>query len=321
VRSGAADRWIRALRPPKAPVDPWRPLGVLREEERTPQGAIEEGLTVFLAGAECPWTCVFCDLWRHTLDGPTPPGAIPRQIELALGGSPPPSGGFIKLYNASNFFDPRAVPREDWPAIAKWLAPFERVVVECHPKMVGKGCQRFAELLQGRLEVAMGLETAQPEGLARLNKGMTVEDFDRAAGRLLAAGIAVRAFVLVGAPYVEPREAIDWAVRSAEHALEAGATVVSLIPVRGGNGELERLAAEGLFTPPTLADIEQAFDRSLERSADSCGLVQIDAWDLERFATCTHCAKARLERLTRIRLSGEPEPREACEACDEGGEC
>jgi archaeosine synthase beta-subunit len=322
VKRAERDREVRALRPPKLPVDPWRPLGVLRERERTPgpqsESVVEEGLTVFLAGRECPFTCVFCDLWRHTLDSPTPPGAIPRQIELALEGNQPLPTGWIKLYNASNFFDPLAVPREDWPAIGKWLAPFERVVVECHPKMVGEGCERFAELLCGRLEVAMGLETVEPRALARLNKGMTVADFDAAAARLRDADIGVRAFVLIGAPFVPRAEAIEWTVRSVEHALEVGAEVVSLIPMRGGNGELDRLAEEGEFTAPRLVDVEEVFERSLEACADSEGLVQVDMWDLEGLAGCPRCAAARIERLRRMNLSGEREPRVVCEVCEEG---
>ncbi|MCB1036985.1 MAG: hypothetical protein KDD47_24370 [Acidobacteria bacterium] len=75
---------MRALRPARPPVDPWRPLGWQLERERTVEGALEPALTVFLAGAECPFTCVFCDLWRHTLEGPTPAGALPAQLSAAL---------------------------------------------------------------------------------------------------------------------------------------------------------------------------------------------------------------------------------------------
>ena len=140
-------------------------------------------MTVFLTGSECPFTCVFCDLWRQTLDGPTPAGAIPSQLDRVLAElTALEEGATIKLYNASNFFDRRAVPRSDWPAIAERLTGFERVVVECHPRLVDDSCLEFAALLAGRLEVAMGLETARVEVLARLNKKMTLEDFDRAAG-------------------------------------------------------------------------------------------------------------------------------------------
>jgi len=58
-------------------------MAIVVEEERAVHG-MERAATVFLAGAECPFTCSFCDLWRWTLDGPTPPGALPAQLSKAL---------------------------------------------------------------------------------------------------------------------------------------------------------------------------------------------------------------------------------------------
>ena len=81
----------RCGRPGRA-IDPDEPLGQFWEEERTPGGGTTPALTVFLAGAECPFTCVFCDLWRETLDGPTPRGALPEQIRKALAAAGPLPG-------------------------------------------------------------------------------------------------------------------------------------------------------------------------------------------------------------------------------------
>lgn len=323
LQSTAPDRRIRAARPPKETPDPWRPLGVVWERERTPDRGVVPALTVFLAGAECPFTCVFCDLWRYTLDGPTPPGSLPAQLALAFAGKPPApyaeapyAETLIKLYNASNFFDPRAVPESDEPALVSLLAPFPRVVVESHPRLIGRRCFGFAAALGGRLEVAMGLETIHPRALAGLNKRMSVEDFDRAAERLAEAGIGLRAFVLVGAPFVPAEEAVEWAVRSAAHAFARGAGTVALIPARGGNGAMEDLAVRGYFTPPTLAQLEETLDRCLDVGDGGGGGVALaDLWDLERLARCPLCAAARRERLERINLTGSPEPRVACGAC------
>lgn len=307
---------IRRLRTAKATVDASRPLGVLWEEERTPDRGLVPAWTVFLAGAECPFTCVFCDLWRHTLDGPTPIGSLPRQLARALADEPRErlDGALVKLYNASNFFDPRAVPEADLLALVPLLAPFARVVVECHPRLVGDRALRFHEALGGRLEVAMGLETIHPEALPRLNKEMTLADFDRAAARLGAAGIGLRAFVLVGAPFVPQDETVAWAVRSAAWAFERGAGTVALIPVRGGNGAIEELAARGDFTPPVLAQLEAALDGCL----DFGGVVQADLWDFDRLALCAACAPPRRERLERLNLTGRREPRIECAECGGG---
>ena len=90
----------------------------------------------------------------------------------------------IKLYNSGNFFDPQAIPPEEFPAIAGKLSSFQRVIVESHPKLCGADCFRFRDLLHGELEVAIGLETVQPDVLPRLNKQMTLDDFTGAVERL-----------------------------------------------------------------------------------------------------------------------------------------
>jgi archaeosine synthase beta-subunit len=262
-------------------------------------------LTVFLAGAECPFSCVFCDLWKHTLEGPTPPGALPAQLRLALAEPAVQAARptCVKLYNASNFFEPRAVPPVDLPALAALVRPFARVVVESHPRLVD-GARGFARQLDGTLEVAMGLETVHPEAARRLNKESLPDDFARAAEALRADGIDVRAFVLVGAPVVPPAEAVEWAVRSAAWALDHGAGVVSLIPLRGES-----------FPRPTLEDLERALEEGLGLDR---GIVLADLWDAAALAACDLCRGPRLERLARMNATGRAEPALPCCFCGHG---
>ena len=276
MSAGTEDRRIRGLRPAKPVVDPWRAHGSLIEEERRPNGSVERALTIFLAGAECPFTCSFCDLWRWTIDGPTPRGALPKQISEVLSSL---EGGQIldrlKLYNASNFFDRRAVPAEDIPEIAALANTFAGVTVESHANTVGPLTLEFARLIKGRLEVAIGLETIHPTAAARMNKRLELARFDRAARFLADNEIDLRVFVLLGAPYVPFAESVEWTVRTVEYAVSRGAAIVSIIPVRGGNGELERLQSLGHFTPPTLSQLEDAVDRC---QAFSPAVVSADPW-------------------------------------------
>ena len=164
------DRRIRSLRPPKAYVDPYRAHDSLFESERRPGGRIERTLTVFLAGAECPFTCSFCDLWRWTIDGPTPPGALTHQLSEVLEEVGHSGIDRVKLYNASNFFDKRAVPAEDIEGIGRLLAPFAAVTVESHANTIGQPTLDFAKQIGGRLEVAVGLETIHPVAMAQSNR-------------------------------------------------------------------------------------------------------------------------------------------------------
>jgi radical SAM enzyme (TIGR01210 family) len=307
------DAAIRALRPPKAAVDPWRPLAVRLESERRRDALPRRVAVVFLAGRECPFTCVFCDLWRSTLDGDTPVGSLPAQIDAALAdlGAVAAECDGIKLYNASNFFDPRAVPDADLAEIVARTAPFERVTVESHPRLAGIRALDLARRLAGELEVAMGLETVHPRVLPRLNKAMTLDDFERAATTLLGAGIAVRAFVLLGVPFLAPAEQVEWTVRSAERAVALGAGHVAIIPVRGGNGEMERLAAAGAWAAPSLSQLEAALEGSLDLPA----VVTADTWDLERLADCASCFERRRARLEAMNLGGTTVARRPCPGC------
>ena len=308
----AVDQEIRSLRPAKEYVDPYRAHGSLVEDERRPDGTTERTLTVFLAGAECPFTCTFCDLWRWTIDGPTPPGALTRQLESVLQSLDGPVPDRLKIYNASNFFDRRAVPAEDVSGIARLAAPFAAVTVESHANTIGPKTLAFARQVSGRLEVATGLETIHPVAIPNLNKRLDLARFDSAAEFLAANGIDLRVFVLLGAPYVGGEESVARTVRTVAYAVERGAAVVSIIPVRGGNGELERLQALGLFTPPTLAQLEEAVDLCLQFTG---AVVTADVWDVGRLISCQSCASERIERLRHINVTGRAQPRIACTVC------
>lgn len=320
---GDRDRFVLDRRGARPAHDPWRHQGLLVEDERTAEGAIARVATIFLTGRECPWRCVMCDLWQHTIPDDTPPGALVRQLDdgLATLAAQGPLPRQIKLYNAGNFFDPRAVPESDYAAIANRLGSFANVIVESHPSLIGNRLSRFATALAGAargadrpgLEVAMGLETAHPEALAQLNKGFTLRQFAHAADRLRREGVGLRVFLLVGVPFVNPSQQQEWIARSVSFAFECGATAVSLIPTRQGNRALEALGA----VRPTLADLEEALERALQRTS---GRVFADLWDLGRFAGCSSCFTARQDRLRRMNLEQRAHPSVVCAECGDLGE-
>lgn len=311
---------VRRLRPALDRPEPGRLQGTLREPERQPDGEVAPSLTVFLTGAECPFTCVFCDLWRHTHEAPTPPGALPAQLAAALAAEAPEARAatVLKLFNAANFFDPRAVPEADEAALLELCRDWRRVVVESHPRQVGARAESWAGELGGRLEVALGLETVDPRAQPRLGKGAGLDDYRRAADRLAAAGATVRCFVLVGVPFVPVAEQPAAVAATTAFAAGLGARQVSLIPLRGGNGALEELAASGDFVPPTLGLVEDCLVAA--RQAAGRAVVAVDLWDLERLADCAACFPARRERLRRASLDDVLAPPVRCPAgCAPGG--
>jgi hypothetical protein len=306
--SAELDTWILSQRPARAKLDAYLPYEYFLEEECSALGTVEAVATIFLTNRECPFRCLMCDLWRNTLTETVPSGAIPAQIGHALSRLGPAS--VIKLYNSGSFFDPHAIPPGDYEAIAENIRGFERVIVENHPALVGDDCLRFRDLLNGRLEIAMGLETAHPGVLAKLNKRMTLDQFSRAAKFLRDHDIDFRAFILVQPPYMHPEEALLWAQHSLDFAMESGATAATLIPTRGGNGAMERLMESGDFAPPALHTLESAMEYGLGCKA---GRVFADLWGLR--ASCSHCHGERTERLRQMNLRQVVMERVGCVWC------
>jgi radical SAM enzyme (TIGR01210 family) len=296
---GARERFIAARRPDKNVLDPFRPYGFFIEDEAIAPGIPFPVATILLTNKECAYRCTMCDLWKNTLDAPTPRGAVPEQIRFAL--ERMPGATHVKIYNSGSFFDRAAVPPADHEAIAELLKAFDRVVVECHPDLVGDNVLRFRDLLGGpELEVAIGLETAHEEALEKLNKGMTARDFETAGRFLVSHGLRLRSFVLVGVPFLRREEWAAATRASIDVSFSAGAEIVSLIPTRLGNGTLEELQRTGDFTPPTLRDLERALEDFLEGEegkGDARGLVFADVWNADALQAPACCAAARIERL------------------------
>ena len=299
---------ILAERGPRNDLDPLRPYAHLIERERTPRGDVEEVTTIFLTNKECSFKCLMCDLWKNTTVDRLPEGAAAAQVEWVLGEQP--FTPHVKLYNAGSFFDQQAISAADRGRIAELMAGRRTVIVECHPRLIDDCCVEFARRLgSARLEVALGLETVDPVVLPRLNKSMTLDGFERAAVFLGREGIGVRAFILVRTPYQSEEEGVHWATRSLDCAFDVGVECCVVIPVRGGNGIMERLRREGLFEPPSLRSLETVFEYGVGLRR---GRVFVDLWDVENIIDCAQCSPARVERLGRMNLTQRLEEPVAC---------
>jgi len=294
-------RWILERRGARRVVDPRTAYATLSEVEPGPDGTPWTCSTLFLSNRECPFRCLMCDLWQDTLADSVRPGDIPGQIDSAL--SALPTARAVKLYNAGSFFDPGAIPEADYPAIAERVRGFDRVIVESHTRFIGSRTRRLRDLIHpARLEVAIGLETIHPVVLDRLNKRMTVDDFDQAADWLGAEAIALRTFLLVRPPFLSEEEGVEWACRSLEHAFARGADLCALIPVRSGNGAMEVLEAAGDFAPPRVASLETALRHGLSLGK---GRVVGDLWDIDP-ARAQPGDEARIARIREMNRSQQP---------------
>lgn len=296
------DREIIAARGSRAPLDPTRPYATFVERERSSAGEIEGVAAIFLTNKECPFRCVFCDLWQKTTPDRVADGLVAGQIEWALANLPDTS--CVKLYNAGSFFDPQAIPSGDLPRIAELLAGKRSAIVECHPGVVDDHCISFAKAIAPvKLEIAMGLETVDPEVLPRIKSSMTLDDFESAARFLTDNGIAIRAFILLGPPGHLGGERAAWAQRSIDYAFSVGVECCVIIPVRPGNGIVDALEAKKLYSRTNLAELQSVVEYGIRAGR---GRVFADLWDVENIAGCPHCSAARAAALEEMNLTQRP---------------
>ena len=370
IRSALQSSEIRKLRPKKPSRHIGESMGYVRELEADGLGGVVNARTYFLVGSECRFTCSMCDLWKYTLeDRQTPKGSLVSQVHAlhrefgkryggragferfecnAIGVSGA-SREWLKLYNAANFFDNWNVPSEERLAIAQQCMDFERVVVENHAAMFqSRGVRdevlRFRDRLVGELEIALGLETIEPESMRILNKGMRLDQFQDAVEFLVREGVHTRAFVLLGPPGVALGESVRWAKAACTQAVLWGVERCCVIPTRGGTGWLDLGKRLGYWKPPTRFELEQVlevlqlegeFGEGRESKVEAMRKLQVGSpvrvrpvytvdlwdWDLLDRGNCesTVCHLIRKERLSQMNLQQRCIPWANLQSCRCGG--
>ena len=154
----------------------------------------------------------------------------------------------------------------------------------------------------------MGLETIHPDGDGAAQQAARPLALRCRGARFSRDNdIDLRVFVLLGAPYVPAEESVEWTVRTVEYAVARGASVVSIIPVRGGNGEMERLAGARALHAADAVQLEDALDGCLQVGAS---VVTADLWDVERLPRVRGMSCSRgSSGSRRLNVSGRAEPR------------
>ena len=223
----------------------------------------------------------------------------------------------MKLYNAAAFRHARGT-EADSEGVAEAL-------------QVCRGDRRIAPALVGRTSIdssrrssVIGINGMSASRVAMGGTGtdamlveqrFTLERFAEAAKALDDRGVALRVFLLISPPFIPSHEQDAWLLHSIDAAFSCGASVVSLVPTRPGNGAIERLATAGWFRAPHLEDIERS---CVGPGHGGSWTSFVDAWDLERFAQCSHCTGARRDRLQDMNLEQIVLPQCPCPAGDHG---
>ena len=227
---------------------------------------------VILRTRGCYWAdvkgCTMCGYARDTLGRSASPEELGRQLEAALAryrGEP-----YVKFYTSGSFLDDREV---DPASRARIVAAFDgrarRLLIETLPEFVTEETVApLRDAFHGELEVAEGLESADPDVLRRfVQKGSSPAEYLAAADRLRALGAHPKAYLLLKPPYLTEEESIRDVVRSVEVAAPRYDTIsINPVHIQGGT-VVEWLYRRGRYRPPWLWSLVEAMRLAAERRA------------------------------------------------------
>jgi radical SAM enzyme (TIGR01210 family) len=226
---------------------------------------------------------------------------------------------WVKLYTSGSMLDPGEVPRPVLEAVVETFGDADMLTVESRSEHVS--VERVQALGDpSRREVAIGLESACDGVLAgSVHKGMTFDDFSRAAREVRQAGARLRAYVLLKPPFLTEREAIEDAVKSVLAAAEAGASTVSVNPVSvHGNTLVDYLHHRGEYEPPWLWSVSEVLQRAASTLPEGVRVVSAPTGGGKTRGAhnCGRCDPMVLKAIEFHRMSGDPRDLEGAPSCD-----
>jgi archaeosine synthase beta-subunit len=240
---------------------PEKPLASWCGKERY-ENELLECLTVIFKSGGCTWSaCRMCS-YRHERYKAESCDALltylKAQLAWVMNEYNPTGYRMVKIFTSGSFFDPREVPAEFLPVIARVFRG-KLVIAETRPEFVREDvlCP-FIEILDDDswktpLYCAIGLETSNDAIREKcINKGFTFEDFKGAAQRAHKAGAGVKAYLLFKPLFLSEQEAVD-DMKSSFVDIIPFADMISMNPCTvQRNTELEYYWKRGAYRPPYL---------------------------------------------------------------------
>jgi radical SAM enzyme (TIGR01210 family) len=242
--------------PPRSPPTAREPVNVWSEDEALGTERVRAFVAI-LRTRGCYWAdvkgCSMCGYAKDTLGRSASSEELGEQLDriLARYRDEP----YVKLYTSGSFLDDREVDPESRVRIASaFRGRARRLLFETLPEFaVPTMLAPVRDAFGGELEVALGLESTQPEVLGRLiNKGSPPSDYLAAADRVRAAGARAKAYLLLKPPYLTEAESVADVVLSMDVAHDRF-DAFSVNPVHIQNGTVvEWLFRRGRYRPPWL---------------------------------------------------------------------
>jgi len=215
----------------------------------------------------CYWAdlkgCSMCGYAKDTLGRSATPDELDQQLGAALRmyrGEP-----YVKIYTSGSFLDDREVDAGSRQRLVEGFAgKARRLLFETLPEFATPAVLRPLQVaFPGELEVALGLESTQPEVLLRyVNKNSPPEAYLEAADRVRSLGLRAKGYLLLKPPYLTEREAVEDVVTSVRVA-SPHFDALSVNPVHIQNGTVvEWLYHRRRYRPPWLWSLAEVMHRA-----------------------------------------------------------
>jgi radical SAM enzyme (TIGR01210 family) len=242
------DRRISSKGDANAYVSCWTEKDVLDDE-------VVDALVVILRTKGCSWArkkgCTMCGYFNDCnpqVEGDNLVIQMTKALENADGHR------ILKIFTSGSFLDDREVPPDTRGELLKAASDrFEMAIFETRPEYVTRESIEDCISSFGRIQVALGLESANDTVLKHsINKGFLFDDYTGAAYTIKNSGASVKTYLLIKPPFLTELESIKDCVESARKTKDT-TDVISFNPVNVQRGTLvERLWRRDEYRPPWL---------------------------------------------------------------------
>jgi hypothetical protein len=274
----------------------WKEEDIL-ENERV------RAMVLILRTSGCWWSkkkgCLMCG-YNSASDNSIGLADIFAQLQVAVGRYEDEK--FVKIYTSGSFLDRNEIPLEARKAIIDAFPSAKRILFESRPEFVTK--EELSTMPSDRMQVALGLESSNNEILQKcIQKGFSVEDYQRAASLLQEKGIPVRTYLLLKPPFLTEKQAIHDTIKSIEFAAPYSESI-SINPINVQKDTMvEKMWRRGDYRPPWLFSLVEALKAGKALTEKRVFSSPSGAGSLRGVHNCEKCDAGFIEAVKRHSFS------------------
>ncbi len=260
-------------------------------------------MVLILRTSGCWWSkrkgCLMCG-YNSASDSSIGLSDLLAQLKVAIGRYE--DERFVKIYTSGSFLDRNEVPLEARNAVMNAFPSAKRILFESRPEFVTE--EELSTLPNDRVQVALGLESSSNEILKKcIQKGFSVEDYERAASLLREKDVPVRTYLLLKPPFLTEKQAMQDTIRSIEFAAPYSESI-SINPLNVQKDTMvEKLWRRGDYRPPWLFSLFEVLKAGKNLTGKRVFSSPSGAGSLRGVHNCEKCDANFIEAVKRHSFS------------------